>query len=104
MTRGATGASLPGPGVRQACWQRSQRSLRLRPANAASGTSYSVEQFGHGTRILISGMTFLRRPRNKLERNRPKLTLNLQPPGVARFGARGKSRRAKTGLRDTPQI
>jgi hypothetical protein len=63
VSKGETGAAI-GSGVRQVCSQRSHRTLRLRPASAASGTSYSVEHFGHRRRILLAGMAFLGKPRN----------------------------------------
>ncbi len=61
------GAAAPAAGsaVRQRWPHCSQRNLRLRPASAASGTSYSVEQFGHDRRMMMFRMTFLRKPRNK---------------------------------------
>jgi hypothetical protein len=63
VSNGETGAAI-GSGVRQVCSQRSHRTLRLRPTSAASGTSYSVEHFGHRRRILLAGMAFLGKPRN----------------------------------------
>jgi hypothetical protein len=65
--------------------QVAQRSVRERPVNAASGTSYSVWQFGQDKRMIIVGMTLLPAPRNKMI-----YFARGRPANPARHGFRGK--------------